>query len=143
MVADMFLCEPFGRRDIPITGDVDLSDDEAVANALQLDPQCVACHQVVDPLAQHFWGFRPRLVANQIIRAYADGECAEASPCYPITMYPLISPRLGERPWEPLCLRGPNYWGADMADLADMGADAIDPRFAGARSSSFLLLCPN
>ena len=139
MVADMFLCEPFGRRDIPITGDVDLSDDEAVANALQSDPQCVACHQVVDPLAQHFWGFRPRLVANQIIRAYADGDCSEASPCYPITMYPLISPRLGERPWERLGLRGPNYWGADTADLADMGAEiATDPRFARCTVEQFV-----
>ncbi|MGB0590019.1 MAG: hypothetical protein ACPGU1_10105 [Myxococcota bacterium] len=133
VLSDMFLCEPFGGRDIPITGDVDLSDDAAVANALNENPQCVACHQVVDPLAQHFWPFRPRLPSNQIVRGYDDG-CTGNSPCYPVPMFfDLSTLDDGEplMPWENLGLRAPNYWGADTESLTDVGLEmAEDPRFA-------------
>ena len=132
VVTDAFLCEPFGGRDIPITGDVDLSDDEAVADALNSNPQCVACHQIVDPMAQHFWGFRSRLVANQVSRGYTDdGNCAFRTPCYPIATFAELVRGDGAKPWTVLGLRAPNYWGSETQTLSDMGSEmAADPRFA-------------
>ena len=132
VITDAFLCEPFGGRDIPITGDVDLSDDVAVADALNSNPQCVACHQIVDPMAQHFWGFRSRLTANQVARGYTDeGNCAFRTPCYPIPTFAELVRGDGAKPWTVLGLRAPNYWGAETRSLSDMGSKmAADPRFA-------------
>jgi hypothetical protein len=133
ILSDVFLCEPFGGRDIPISGDVDLSDDESVANALNENPQCVACHQIVDPLAQHFWPFRNRLTAFQVLQGHNAAGCAGQFPCYPVPMYKPPGPQSGDKPtpWEARGLRAPNYWGANSDSLADVGQHmAQDPRFA-------------
>ena len=133
VLSDVFLCEPFGDRDIPISGDVDLSDDEAVANALVENPECVACHQVVDPLAQHFWPFRARVTGPQLVNGHDRDNCEPPAICYPVPILRDPVTLDGELvdPWDILGLRGPNYWGAATASLDDVGQKiAADPRFA-------------
>ena len=73
MLTDAFLCESFSGRDIPLTGEIDLSDDEAVAEAVFNQTECIACHQGLDPLAAHFWGFRPRITNASIVNSYSNG----------------------------------------------------------------------
>lgn len=137
IVADKLLCQSFSERDIPITGDIDLADDEAVADALNTNAQCVSCHQSVDPLAANFWAFRNRLTGNQINRAF-DAGCDPSLPpqfsCYPVQMY---NPAAGGN-WRRLGLRAPNYWGAAVNDMSELGeAIAEDPRFSLCAAQNF------
>ena len=133
MVSTAFLCENYAERDIPLTGGIDLSDAEAVADAVNLNPQCVACHQSLDPLAAHFWGFRNRIRAFQINAGYTNG-CSPGSPCYPIDFYYALF----EDQHESLGLRPPNYFGAESTDTESLGAHiAADPRFALCQATHF------
>ena len=141
-LTDVLLCAPFAGRDIPLTGDIDLSDDEAVATAVNTQTECIGCHQALDPLAAHYWVFRARLSPFQVNTAYgSDFNCANLPPqfsCYPVEMY---APSYADR-WMSLGLRPPNYWGASTTDMGDVGQlIAEDPRFslcAAERFSSYL-----
>jgi len=141
MISDKLLCAPFSGRDIPITGDIDLSDDEAVADAVMNQSECVACHQSVDPLAGQFFGFRYRLTPFQILTAENEG-CGSGLPpnfsCYPISMYTSAI----QNHWQQFGLREPNYWGANAPTLTEVGQHiATDPRFslcAAQKFSSYL-----
>ena len=123
-LADTMLCASFSGRDIPITGDIDLSDDDAVADALNNNPQCISCHETVDPLAAHYWNYRPRLTPFQVVTAYnnEEGGCDANLPqqfsCYPVATYfdVNITPALEQRG-----LRYPAYWGAQTNDMVDAG----------------------
>ena len=44
LVSRALLCDDYGLRDIPLTGNIDLSDPLAVADAVNTQPECVACH---------------------------------------------------------------------------------------------------
>lgn len=137
IIADKLLCSSFAGRDIPITGDVDLTDDDAVAEAVMNQAECVSCHQSVDPLAGHFWGTRARLTPFQIGTAYTQG-CDESLPaqfsCYPVPMYASGYDDF----WEDLGLREPNYWGSATTDLGDMGTQiSEDPRFSLCAAQKF------
>lgn len=115
IVSEALLCNAYSELDIPIEGD--LSDPDAVADAVNQDPACVACHQSVDPVAATFLPFRPRVTANQVNRAYQEGCGPDALSCYPLQMY------FGEYAdyWELLDLRAPGYFGAPVADLSGVG----------------------
>lgn len=133
MVSTAFLCENYAERDIPLTGGIDLSDSEAVADAVNQSPECVACHQSLDPLAAHFWGFRSRVRPSQIVSGYTDG-CSLRAPCYPIDMYNSEY----EDFHETLGLRPPNYFGLESTDTETLGAHiAEDPRFALCQAKNF------
>lgn len=150
VLSDSLLCASFSGRDIPLNGDIDLSDDNAVAYAVQYQPECVACHQSLDPLAGHYWVFRNRLSPFQIVTAYNGGNggipCDESLPasfsCYPVKMY---SETLANS-WLSLDLREPNYWGSATTDTTDMSQQiADDPRFslcAAWRFNSYLTQRP-
>ncbi len=135
MVSDFFLCESFAGRDIPIDPTVDLSDPEIVADAIQDNPQCVACHQAMDPIGAHFWGHRPELTPFQITQAETAGDCDNLiKPCYPIKMYSASY----EDYWDTLELRGPGYYGAESQDMETLGAHiASDPQFAQCQAKRF------
>lgn len=125
-ITKTFLCTDFTSRDIPLSGDIDLSDDEAVAEAVFTQTECVGCHQSLDPLGAHLWGSRPRLAPFQIVRGHDEG-CSLLTPCYPIVMY---APPYANG-WQNAGLRGPNYFGYEAEDLTDVGAHmAADPRFS-------------
>ena len=139
-IADTMLCASFSGRDIPITGDIDLSDDDAVADALNNNTECVGCHQIVDPLAANHWNYRSRLTPFQVATAYNQEEpCDPSLPrqfsCYPVSMYTPgnIIPGLEARG-----LRLPGYYGAETSTMSDVGAlIAEDPRFAQCAAKTF------
>jgi hypothetical protein len=137
-VAETLLCDPIGGRDVVIEGSLAVSDPDEVAEAVAHQPECVACHQALDPLGGFFWGFKPQISKLSIRQAY-DGDCGAdpdapfdfsgdlADYCYPLTTY---SPET-EDDWALWGLREPNYYGQPATWLDDLGASiAADPRFA-------------
>lgn len=141
-VLGLFLCDPmsarlvdFGNEALPIT-----SDSAAVADALMDNPACTSCHQILDPIAATFWGFKRILHGYTIEESYAQGCPHELllsveeegiqyidDYCYPIDYY---NPE-NEGMWQTFGLRPPGYYGKPIADLSDLGRElAADPRFA-------------
>ncbi len=53
----ILLCNDYLALDVAIDPTVDLSNEDAVADAISTNPTCVACHQSLDPIAANFWGF--------------------------------------------------------------------------------------
>lgn len=135
LVADALLCEDFLDRDVPISGDLDLADDDAVASALLDDPACVSCHQALDPLASHLWVMHPEYTPGAVGAAWLTG-CA----------FPFLELCPPFNPYRPaydlgrlaLRLRPPGYYGADSAKLDTLGANiAADPRFSSCTARRF------
>ena len=56
-VSRLFLCQDYLLRPISFERDINLLDGDAVETAIQTDPACVGCHNTLDPLAAHFFGF--------------------------------------------------------------------------------------
>lgn len=112
------LCYDFMTRDIVIDTALDLSDPNVVNNAVRTNPSCVGCHQSLDPIASHFYGyFIPEDVSE------------EAERSYPIKTY---SADLEAR-WEGSTGREPGYFGfkEESANLRTLGLQiAEDPRFS-------------
>lgn len=134
MVSDTLLCEPFGGRDLPLSGDVDLSDESAVESAIWSEPVCVACHQSLDPIAAHYWYTRAR-VTNFLIRQSYEVGCPSAlALCFPMEMYSSTIPRDAEDQG----LRAEGYFGQETGDFEGLGrAIAADPRFAQCQAKRF------
>jgi len=134
VLSETFLCDVYSNRDIPIAGA--LTDPDAVAAAINTDPACVACHQSVDPIAATFFPLRNRLDPNQITGAYDRGceDLSRSQSCYPVSMY---YPEYANY-WQEVDMRAPGYFGADAADLQDVGAHiAQDPRFSSCMARRF------
>ncbi|NCG21706.1 MAG: DUF1592 domain-containing protein [Rhodobacterales bacterium] len=135
-VAKTFLCDDFNTRDINVASGIDLSDEEAVAEAVTTLPTCIGCHQALEPLSSFFWGFQidiPRTRQNQ---AYNDYNCAGE---YGDACYPLVF-------WRPeqeddgadFGLQPPGYYGAPGDRFSDLGQFiADDPRFASCTARRF------
>lgn len=126
VVADALLCSSFLERDVPLFNDIDLSDEEVVKNALRTDPACVSCHQTLDPLASHLFGFS-RVSAGAVKRSYERGCGPRPGLCYPIPEY-----RAGQaKGYRAKTGREPNFFGLPSEDLRTLGAQiAEDPRFS-------------
>ena len=126
-ITKTFLCTDFTDRDIPLSGEIDLSDDAAVAEAVFTQTECVGCHQSMDPLGAQLWGPRAQLTQFAVLKGHNEGACDFHWPCYPIPMY---NPGATDN-WQNKGLRGPNYFGYQSDTLSDMGANiAADPRFS-------------
>jgi hypothetical protein len=129
LVSDALLCSGFLARDVPLFNDIDLSDAEVVKSALTTDPGCVSCHQTLDPLASHFFGF-PRMAAGQVRKSYGpDGACEkpERGTCYPLGEY--REKQAGS--WRKKTGRAPNFFGLPSDDLRTLARQiADDPRFS-------------
>jgi len=135
-----FLCEDIGGRDVVVEGGVALNDPSAVAEAVWTQDSCVGCHQVLDPLAAFFHGYKEQLRRGAILQAYQmdcawdwdNGEPPRGSYridhwCYPLRFYVVSD----EDNWDELGLRPPGYYGESATDVTDLGAlIAEDPRFA-------------
>jgi hypothetical protein len=111
-VSRALLCVDFLDRDIEIDADVNLADPNEVAEAVQQNPSCVACHQQLDPLATFFEGYKtdfvPLLVGYPYDH-YATGFFTE---------------------FLKVDMRAPRYFGSPGDSLADLGSMiARDPRF--------------
>ena len=119
LVASAFLCADFTSTDVDVDVSVDLSDPEAVADAVLENPSCAACHVQLDPLASYFRGFFPLYVPQE--------QEIEDTP-YPMELpwYQEFFPELLDVPMLP-----PAYYGQEGDGLAFLGARIVeDPRFA-------------
>lgn len=56
-VSRLLLCHDYLLRPIEFSRDLNLLDNSAVEEAVSSDPACVSCHQTLDPLSAHFFGF--------------------------------------------------------------------------------------
>ena len=56
-ISRILLCNDYLSKPIEFDRSVNLLDDDAVRNALQTNPGCVACHHSLDPIASYLWGF--------------------------------------------------------------------------------------
>lgn len=151
-VAEALLCESFLTRDIPLGDDIDLSDDNAVSEALYNQPECIACHQSLDPLGGFLSGFLSRAPAGDLALLNSTNctpiadmdlgninsprEIIDGAFCYPLEMW-LGSLELPDEfqdlnplnQWEQVGLRAPGYYGmgTDQSKLGSYIAE--DPRF--------------
>lgn len=121
LISSAFLCHDFLDSDIAVDTSVDLSDPDAVANAVVTNKSCAGCHQTMDPLASYLFVHRPQIGVNQITE-------------YPVTSY---LPNQANR-WQTTTKRPPMYFGQQAAGLAGLGrAIADDPRFARCAATRF------
>jgi hypothetical protein len=133
-VSSTLLCQDFLTSDVPIDPTIDLSDDAAVADAVNRNPACVACHQDLDPLAAHLWPFQPVVSEGSQLLAQLSGCTLLGDLCYPMAMYqPLFT-----NAWLVLGLRPPAYDDEPSRDVGDLGRHiAADPRFARCAADRF------
>ena len=114
-VSKSLLCDDFLQREVIIDTSVDLSDPNAVANAVANNPSCASCHQTLDPLASYFMGYQGTINAGNITS-------------YPITGFYKVS---RENQWQTTNKRAPGYYGQPGGRLDDLGAKiAADDRFS-------------
>jgi hypothetical protein len=109
-ISRIFLCNDYLTKPISFDRDVNLLDEEAVADAIRNDPGCVSCHVSLDPLASYLYGFW-----------YVDDTSAGDATIY----HP-------EREQGFRALGGPDpgYFGQPGSSVADLGHKiASDPRF--------------
>jgi hypothetical protein len=57
LVSRILLCDDYLNRVIQFDRDLDMMDEDALAQALTTNPACVNCHASLDPLAGFFYGF--------------------------------------------------------------------------------------
>lgn len=131
-ISRALLCMDFLVQDIDVSGGIDLSDPEAVANAVVENEACAACHDPLDPLASHLFGFPNEL---DVVQYFDDVEEAGGTPAYPL---PQIYQPQQEGRWEGTNERPPAYFGVETEDLADLGQQiAADPRFTQCAARRF------
>ncbi len=112
-VSRIFLCADYLDIEIDFGTDQPLSSEAALGNAIRTDPACASCHDTLDPLAAHFygyWWFGSRKGLPQDIENYHPER---------------------ERSWQDLGGLPPGYFGQPTAGLPDLGdMIANDPRYA-------------
>ena len=114
-ISKALLCVDFLDRDIEVDGSIDLSDPEAVAEAVTTNEACVACHVHLDGLASFFWGYPGNLNPAQI-------------ESYPIP--PTYQAQAADN-WRYTTGHPPTYFGTPADGLEDLGQlIADDPRFS-------------
>jgi hypothetical protein len=75
-ISRIFLCNDYLDRPINFDRNVNLLDEEALADAINNNPSCVNCHNTLDPLASFLFGFftyNPYAV-NEITAYHPDRE---------------------------------------------------------------------
>ena len=108
-IARLMLCQDFLARPVHFVA-LDSTTDDAIENAVQTEPGCVACHASLDPIASSLFGFYP----------FQDKDAHE------LTRYHPERERLGERMIE----TSPGWYGTPIDAVAQLGPlVAADPRF--------------
>jgi hypothetical protein len=106
----VLLCNDYLVRPIEFDRNVNLLDDEAVAEAVKTNPGCVNCHVSLDPLASYFYGFW----------WYDYTSPLEARRYYPER----------ETEWKGITGVAPGFYGSTGYTLADLGKQIVaDHRF--------------
>ena len=107
-ISRILLCNDYLSKPIEFDRSVNLLDDDAVRNALQTNPGCVACHHSLDPIASYLWGF-----------FYYDYDSAEDTTSYHAER---------EYMWEDYSGVAPGFYGQEGFVLSDLGQQlAGDP----------------
>jgi hypothetical protein len=111
-VSRVFLCDDYLEREVPFVSSTVLDSDDAVGDAIKTNPGCVACHDSLDPLASHFYGywwfFHDKALPDQISTYHPERETL----------------------WRDLTGVAPAYFGQPSGGLADLGGFvAEDPRY--------------
>ncbi|MEQ1568019.1 MAG: hypothetical protein ABMA64_20435 [Myxococcota bacterium] len=146
-VSRTFLCEDVGRRDVFVEGGVNIANPDEVAEAVSTQPSCVGCHNVVDPMAAFFWGYKEQIQRNAVLQAYQAGcewDWSKGPPpldayrvehwCYPLKFYDVAEEGL----WEEKGLKAPAFYGVLGETMEDLGRMVTeDPRFATCAARSF------
>ncbi len=121
-IATAFLCSDFLANEVDVDVSIDLSDPNAVSQAVLQNPACAACHAQLDPLASYFRGFNPGYVPE--LSCIAEGfGCG-----YPMELpwYEELFPELLGVQMQPAA-----YYGVEGDGLAFLGQQiANDSRFA-------------
>ncbi len=105
----MFLCRDYLAVPIETDAEIDLLDEDSIADALRESEGCAACHHSLDPLGAYLWGFYDEQAWNPLDLGQYNPE--------------------RERRWEEAGTSGPAYYGQPGAGLADLGHQlAADPR---------------
>jgi hypothetical protein len=113
VVARSLLCFDYLAQDIVLEETIDLSDPDAVANAVVENSSCASCHQSLDPLASFLWVNRQNWGAGSLN--------------FPLGIY---MPGNKDR-WVEATGRAPGYFGLGGNTMTDLGQlIAADPRFS-------------
>jgi hypothetical protein len=109
LIADALICHDYPGRPVTIPDDIDLTDESAIANAIETNEVCVGCHQTLDPLANAFYSHYalrfPEYEYEYPLQQYTPGQAASAEPA--------------------------RWYGQPIEDIAELGrAIADDPRFS-------------
>lgn len=108
-VARLFLCADFLDRPIDFPRDFDLTDEDAIREAVRENDGCVGCHSSLDPLASHLAGFQ-----------YTDKTPSEMLFYHPER----------ERLWTGMTGLAPAFYGEPGYSLIDLARRiAGDPRY--------------
>ncbi len=109
-ITRVFTCHDYLATPIEGNRELNLLDEEAIADALRTDPACVACHVDLDPIAAYLWGFYNHFAfsPSEQARYHAERELL----------------------WEQYSGVSPGWFGEPGSSLSDLGVQlASDPRF--------------
>jgi hypothetical protein len=111
-VSRIFLCADYLDNEIDFGTDQPLTSEAALGDAIRTDPACASCHDTLDPIASHFYGYW--------WFGGAKGMPQEISRYHPHR----------ERAWQDYDALPPAFMGTPTNGLVDL-ANAIvaDPRF--------------
>ncbi|MEZ4240373.1 MAG: hypothetical protein R3F59_30315 [Myxococcota bacterium] len=56
-VSKLFVCRDFLATPVVFDNDVDLLDEDALADAIRTNDSCRTCHDALEPISSWFWGF--------------------------------------------------------------------------------------
>jgi hypothetical protein len=111
-ISRLLLCNNYLHRPILFERGLDLLDQEAIEEAISSNPSCVGCHQTLDPLAAHLFGFW----------AVQSDSPLEVTQYHPDR----------ERAYEEYLAISPGYYGETSYGLHQLGQHiAGDERFVG------------
>lgn len=115
VITRSLLCHDFLANDISVSGNIDLSDPDTVANAVGEVAECVSCHQTLDPIASALNGYLIEV----------EPEDLEQYPFEGFYQREVIDQ------WPEINNRSPGFYGQPIEDLEELGqAIADDPRFS-------------
>jgi len=108
-ISRVLLCNDYLSHPIEFDRNVNLLDSDALDDALQTNPGCVACHNTLDPLASYLYGFYYFVYYSKVDTTYYHPE--------------------REQYWRTATGVAPAYYGEPGYDLSDLGRQiAADAR---------------
>ena len=134
-ISTALLCEDFLSTSIELEGGIDLSDPDAVQQAVTNNPACTGCHDTLDPLASFFYGHVGFVLSATIGPNDNIPDAMNPYLEYPLPMY---MEQL-EPAWQPNGMPAPAYFGEAGDDLAELGQlIADDQRFSRCAVQNFV-----